>query len=85
MEEYKKYVVFFNLFYSEIGDRLDYIETLWCNVISVEKVWEISGDVIMWPCLLLRISYIIKKWFEEKDVLKSLTKISHEHDFYIEH
>lgn len=79
--EKKVFAVFFNLFYSEIGERLSQMEDLWASVKSVEDVWGISWDIFMGPCRLLKVSYTVKNGFDEKKVSSELEQIAKLEDF----
>lgn len=79
--EKKVFAVFFNLFYGEIWQRLSHMEDLWASVKSVEEVWEITGDICMWPCHLLKVSYTVKDGFNEDKVWFELEKLAKLKDF----
>lgn len=81
MEEKQEFTTFFNLFYWEIWDRLDYLEKMWCDVKDVKRLSTISWDIAMWECFLLKVIFTIKDWFEQADVLKCIRDIRNKKDF----
>lgn len=70
------YTIIFNLFYSEIWDRLLQCENLWANIKRVYNVWYITSDALMWDCFLIKVEYKIKEWYKPSDVIKELRKLA---------
>lgn len=70
------YTIIFNLFYSEVWDRLLQCENLWANIRDVDIIGRITWDEFAWPCLLTKVTYTIKDWYEQSDVAKELRKFA---------
>lgn len=70
------YTIIFNLFYSEIWDRLLQCENLGADIQDVYDIWKITWDVFMWECILTKVVYQIKEWYEPSDVIKELRKLA---------
>lgn len=70
------YTIIFNLFYSEVWDRLLQCENLWANIRDVDIIGRITWDEAVWPCLLTKVTYTIKDWYEPTDVAKELRKFA---------
>lgn len=70
------YTIIFNLFYSEIWDRLLQCENLGADIQDVYDIWKITWDVFAWECILTKVVYQIKEWYEPSDVIKELRKLA---------